>query len=99
MNRKNNDFQNYLKENLKNSQLKKHFDEYGKQLEIAYQILELRKKKRMSQSDLANIIGTTQSNVARMETGQQNFTTNTLQKIAEAFSCDLRVEFVKNIRN
>ena len=96
MNRKNNDFQNYLKENLKDSQLKKHFDEYGKQLEIAYQILDLRKKRKMSQLDLASIIGTTQSNVARMEAGQQNFTTITLQKIAEAFNCDLKVNFVKN---
>ena len=96
MNRKNNDFQNYLKKNLKDSQFKKHFDEYGKQLEIAYQILELRKKRKMSQSYLANIIGTTQSNIARMEAGQQNFTTNTLQKIAGAFNCDLKVNFVKN---
>lgn len=96
MNKKNNDFQNYLKENLKNSEFKKHFDEYGKQLEIAYQILELRKKRKMSQSDLADIIGTTQSNIARMEAGEQNFTTNTLQKIAEAFNCDLKVNFVKN---
>ena len=38
------DFQNYLKKELKNPEFKKHYDEYGKQLEIAYQILELRKK-------------------------------------------------------
>ena len=96
MNKKNNDFQSYLKENLKDPQFKKYFDEYGKQLEIAYQILELRKKRKMSQSELAGIIGTTQSNVARMEAGEQNFTTTTLQKIAEAFNCDLKVDFVKN---
>ena len=95
MNKKSNDFQNYLKENLKDTIFKKHFDEYGKQLEIAYQILELRKKRKMSQLDLAKILGTTQSNIARMEAGQQNFTTNTLQKIAGAFSCDLKVDFVK----
>lgn len=89
------DFQEYLTEKLKNSKFRKYYDEYGKQLEIAYQILQLRKQKRMSQADLAKKIGTKQSNVARMEGGQQNFTTDTLQKIAAAFKRDLKIEFVK----
>jgi ribosome-binding protein aMBF1 (putative translation factor) len=89
------DFQEHLKEQLKNPEFKKYYDEYGKQLEIAYQILQLRKKKKMSQKELAKKIGTKQSNIARMETGQQNFTTETLQRIASAFNCDLKIEFVK----
>ncbi|KKR14894.1 MAG: hypothetical protein UT42_C0015G0012 [Candidatus Falkowbacteria bacterium GW2011_GWA2_39_24] len=95
MNKKNNDFQGYLKDNLKDPQIKKHFNEYGKQLEIAYQILELRKHSQMSQAELADKIGTTQSNIARIEAGQQNLTTITLQKIANVFSCDLKIDFVK----
>jgi len=79
---------------LKDPELKKYYDEVGKQLEIAYQILQLRKKQGISQSELAKKIGTTQSNVARLESGQQNFTTETLQKIAKAFQLELRVEFV-----
>ncbi len=89
------DFQEYLAEKLKNPKFKKHYDEYGKQLEIAYQILKLRKQKGLSQAELARKIGTKQSNIARMEVGQQNFTTDTLQKIATAFKCDLKIEFVK----
>ena len=89
------DFQEYLKEKLKNRRLRKYYDEYGKQLEIAYQILQLRREKRMSQLELAKRIGTKQSNVARMEAGQQNFSIDTLQKIANAFKCDIRVGFVK----
>lgn len=89
------DFQDYLNEKLKDPVFKRNYDEYGKQLEIAYQILVLRKKKKMSQIELAKRIGTKQSNVARMEAGQQNFTTDTLQKIAEAFKCDLKIEFSK----
>ena len=89
------DFQEYLAEKLRNPKFKKYYDEYGKQLEIAYQILRLRKQKRMSQAELARKIGTKQSNVARMETGQQNFTTDTLQKIASVFKRDIKIEFVK----
>jgi len=89
------DFQVYLAEKLKNQKFRKYYDEYGKQLEIAYQILKLRKQKGISQAELAKKIGTKQSNVARMETGQQNFTTDTLQKIASVFKRDLKIEFVK----
>ena len=87
-------FQAYVDERHKNPRLKKLYDEYGKQLEIAYQILQLRKQTGMSQSKLAKKLGTTHSNVARIETGQQNFTTATLQKIAEAFDRDVKIEFV-----
>ncbi len=93
---KSNDFQKYLKENLKDSKFQEYFNKHGKQLEIAYQILQLRKNKKMSQIQLAKKIGTTQGNIARMESGQQNFTTNTLNKIALAFKCDLKINFVKN---
>ena len=80
---------------MRNPEIKKHYDEYGKQLEIAYQVLQLRKKQKMSQAKLAKKIGTKQSNIARMESGQQNFTTETLQKIAVVFKRTLRIEFVK----
>lgn len=89
------DFDSYLKEQLKDPEFKKYYDYYGKQLEIAYQILQLRKQKKMSQVELAKRIGITQSNLARIEAGRQNFTTNTLQKIAKALGRDLKIKFVR----
>ena len=88
------DFQGYLKQQLKNPKVKKHYEEAGKQLEIAYKISPLRKRHHVSQSQLAKKLGTTQSNIARLETGQQNFTTHTLQKIAKAFKRELQIDFV-----
>lgn len=87
-------FDYYLKQQLKDPQFKKYYDQAGKQLEIAYRILQLRKQQGISQSELAKKLGTTQSNVARLEAGQQNFTTLTLQKIATVLKRDLRIEFV-----
>ena len=87
------DFQSYLASQLKNPVIKKHYDDFGKQLEIAYQIVQLRNSRKMSQAKLAETLGTTQSNVARMESGQQNFTTTTLQKIATVFNRSLTVKF------
>ena len=89
------DFQKHLAKKLEDPKFRKYYDEYSKQLEIAYQILKLRKQEKMSQAELAKRIGTRQSNIARMETGQQNFTTDTLQKIASVFKRELKIEFVK----
>ena len=89
------DFEYFLKQQLKNPEFKKLFDEYGRQLEISYQILQLRKKKKISQLELARKIGTKQSNIARMEAGQQNFSISTLEKIASALDSQLNISFVK----
>jgi len=85
------DFEDYLQEELKNPEAKRLFDEYGRQLEISYQILKLRQARGLSQNDLAKKIGTNQSNVARIESGQQNFTIKLLDKIASALEVDLKV--------
>ncbi len=89
------DFQEYLKEQLKDPKFKKYFDKYSIQLNIGYQIFKLRKKKKMSQATLAKKIGTKQSNIARMEAGDQNFSINMLQKIAQVFNKDLKISFGK----
>ena len=87
------DFDDILKEEMKDPEFKKYYDYYGRQLEIAYQILQLRKKKHISQAQLAKRIGTKQSNIARMEAGQQNFSVDTLEKIAGALGSDLKIVF------
>ena len=95
---KNKDLANFeldLKKKLKNKQFKKYFDEYGKQLEIACLIAQKRKQAKISQKELAQKIGTTQSNVARMEAGNQNFSMITLEKIADALNSELKVSFLR----
>lgn len=87
------DFEDVLKEHLKDPEFKRYFDEFGKQLEISYSLLQMRKRAKMSQAQLAKKIGTTQSNVARMEAGNQNFTVGMLTRIADAFGKDLTVSF------
>jgi len=88
-------FERYLAEKMKNKVFRDAYKEEGRRLEIAYQIFQLRKQKKLSQKELAYKLDTTQSVVARMESGQQNFTTDTLQKIASTFKRDLKIEFVK----
>jgi DNA-binding XRE family transcriptional regulator len=89
------DFQEYLTGKLKDKKIRKYYDAYGKQLEVAYQILKIRKEKKLSQAYLAKKLGTRQSNVARMEAGKQNFSTELLLKISQALDCRLKIELVK----
>lgn len=88
-------FEQYLAQQMKKETFRKAYEEESQRLEIAYKILQLRKKQKLSQKELAQKLDTTQSVVARMEAGQQNFTTDTLRKIASAFSRNLKIEFVK----
>ena len=88
-------FERYLAQQMKNKAFRRAYEEESQCLRIAYRILQLRKKQKLSQKELARRLDTTQSAVARMETGQQNFTTDTLQKIASVFEKDLKIEFVK----
>ena len=88
-------FEKYLTQQMKNKEFKKAYEEEGQRLRIAYQILQLRKREKLSQKQFARKLDTTQSVVARIESGKQNLSTNTLQKIANAFNRDLKIEFVK----
>ena len=88
-------YEKHLREELKDRKFKRAFEEERARLEIAYTIAELRKKSSISQKELAEKLDTTQSVVARMETGQQNFTIETLRKIAQVFNRGLRIQFVK----
>lgn len=88
-------FDKYLKEQLKDRKFREAYEKEGRRLEVAYQINRLRKKQRLSQKALAKKLDTTQSVIARIETGQQNFTVDTLQRIASALKCNLKIEFVR----
>ncbi len=56
------------------------------QAQIATFITELRTERGMSQQELAKALKTSQSAVARMEAGEQNFTTEMLSKISHALN-------------
>lgn len=90
---KNTAFEPYLKQQLKNPVIKKTYDEEGLKLAVSYEINKLRQQRKLTQEDLARKLNTTQSVIARIEQGKQNFTLTTLQKLADAFDKELRVEF------
>jgi DNA-binding XRE family transcriptional regulator len=61
---------------------------------IADRVAERRVERGLSQRELAELVGTTQSAIARLERGGRPPRIDTLLKIAEALDCDLAVELV-----
>lgn len=86
-------FDNLLKQELKDPEFRKGFEMEKKKLKMSLDIINLRKKKKISQSKLAEKIGMKQSAVGRIEAGKQNLTIETLQKIAFALNKELVVSF------
>jgi transcriptional regulator with XRE-family HTH domain len=59
---------------------------------VADQVTEQRRARALSQAELAELTGTTQSAIARLETGGRPPRIDTLLRIAEALDCELVVE-------
>ena len=59
---------------------------------IAHDVAERRQELGLSQRELAELVGTTQSAIARLERGGRPPRIDTLLRIADALNCDLAVE-------
>jgi len=60
---------------------------------ISIAIFDYRQKHRLSQKKLANILGITQPMVAKLESGEYNYTIEQLWKIASKLNFRLSIEF------
>jgi len=61
---------------------------------IARRVLLLRMEHGLTQAQLATRVGTSHSQIARIESGQYRTSVETLNRIAAAFDADLEITFV-----
>lgn len=80
---------NYLYKLQKNKEYKKLLKEEQEMLDISLQIIQARKKRKITQVELAKRVAMPQSQIARIESGNHNVTIGTLYRVANAL--DLRV--------
>jgi len=76
---------------LSDSEFKKEYDALEPYYQLASQLIKARAKKGLSQKQLAEKIGTKQSAIARMESGDYNPSMNMLRKVAEATGAKLEI--------
>ena len=88
-------FRSRLIEDLKDPEFKAHYQEECQALKLALKISKLREKKGLSQQQLAELMGTSQQAISRIESGNYDgFTLKTLEKIADATGTRIKIEFV-----
>ncbi|MQY62041.1 helix-turn-helix domain-containing protein [archaeon] len=82
----------FVKGNLKRAQ---KLEEAREDLYVAGKIYKLRKEAGLTQKELADLVGTQQSDISRLEDADYNgHTWKMLQRIAAAVHCCVKVEFV-----
>jgi ribosome-binding protein aMBF1 (putative translation factor) len=70
------------------------YEKAGRSIRLAMEIHALREKRGLSQRELAERLGTTQSAIARLEAGNVSPSLPTLDKVAAALDVELVVSFV-----
>ena len=96
MKRKKDDLDRTIEEALKRDpSLKVELEKADQAWDIAFQIYDLRQKAGLTQKELAELVGTRQSNIARIESADYTgYTHKTLEKIAKALKARLEVRVI-----
>lgn len=81
----------YKAELLKNPDVKAEYDALEPEYELIRQLIKARNDRHMTQKELAEKIGTKQSCIARLESGNYNPSFLFLQKVAGALDKKLSI--------
>ena len=73
---------------------RRSYEKAGRSIRLAMEIHALREKRGLTQRELAERLGTTQSAIARLEAGNIAPSLPTLDKVAAALGVELVVSFV-----
>lgn len=78
---------------LSDPEIKKEYDALGPEYAVKDALIKLRAEKKLTQHDLARLIGAKQSAIARLESGRYNPSVKLLGKIAIATGKKLSIKF------
>jgi DNA-binding XRE family transcriptional regulator len=76
---------------LKDKDVKKAYDELGPEFAIIEKLIEKRIEQGMTQTQLAELVGTKQAAISRFESGTYNPSVSFLFKIADALGAKMTV--------
>ncbi len=77
-------FDSWLKRQMKKPGFKKEFDALEEEFALAGELIGARARAKLTQAQVARRMGTSQSAVARMESGRSLPSTSSLKKYAKA---------------
>ena len=77
---------------LKNKDVQNELKNNEAEYKIIEEIIMARKEKKLTQKDLAELVGTKQSNISRFESGNYNPSLEFLNKLANAVGKKLEIK-------
>jgi len=84
----------YVKQELKKPAVRRAYDEESKVLNIGLQLADQRRRKGLTQAQVARKIGTSTPQLSRTERRPENVNMRTLMRYAEAVGMDLDIRLV-----
>ena len=89
------DFEEYLEERLQDPVFRRAFEEESERLTISLQMIKLRELLGLTQSQLAERVGTSQQTISRLENPDyRGHSLRTLRRIADALDARVEVRIV-----
>jgi DNA-binding XRE family transcriptional regulator len=92
INKKATNYEEFEAELLKRPGIRKEYDALRPKYNIIRSIIERRNQLQISQAQLAEIIGTKQPAISRLENGAHNTTLSTFFKVADALDLDISLK-------
>lgn len=86
-------FASLKKKLLKDPKVRKAYDELQPEFELTCALIEKRIEKKMTQAALAKKVGTKQSAISRLESGDSNPSFAFLKKVAKGLGSKLKISF------
>lgn len=87
-------FDDFLKEQLKDPEIKKEYDALEPEFAIIKAIIDARIESGLTQKELSERTGIAQSDISKLENGNANPSIRTLKRLANAMGKTLKIEFV-----
>ncbi|HUO97480.1 MAG TPA: helix-turn-helix transcriptional regulator [Rhizomicrobium sp.] len=87
--------EDWKREKLKNPAFKKAYDALEEEFALARELIGARARAKLSQQEVARRMGTSQSAVARMESGRSLPSTSSLVKYAKATGHKVQIKLSK----
>ena len=86
-------YKEFLDEKLKDPEFKKEWDELEPEFQLIKAMLQGREEQNLSQRQLEDRTGVTQSDISKIESGEANPTLETLKKLAKGLGMNLSISF------
>jgi predicted transcriptional regulator len=80
-------YEDFLRDQLTDDEFRREYDELEEEFTIAREVIELRRRHKLTQKELADRVGTSQPAIARLESGNyRNLSLSFIRRVARALN-------------